>query len=81
MTEPTEVRAFVNGAAVAVARGATVIDAVRTHDATIAEALEAGTRAATDSRGLPVALNEAVTGGMVLRIVSARALAGHGDDE
>ncbi|MEI6813581.1 MAG: hypothetical protein WCL36_05305 [bacterium] len=81
MTEPTEVRAFVNGAAVAVARGATVIDAVRAHDATIAEALVAGTRAATDSRGLPVALTEPVSGGMVLRIVSARALGGNGDDE
>jgi hypothetical protein len=81
MTEPTEVRAFVNGAAVSVDRGATVIDAVRAHDAAIADALVAGTRAATDSRGLPVALDEPVSGGMVLRIVSARALAGSGDDE
>lgn len=81
MIEPIEVCAFVNGAAVSVARGATVIDAVRAHDATIAEALVAGTRATTDSRGLPVALNEPVSGGMVLRIVSARALTSHGDDE
>ncbi len=81
MTEPVEVRVFVNGAAVSAPRGATVIDAVRTHDASIADALVAGTRAATDSRGLPVALDEPVSGGMVLRIVSARALASNGDDE
>ena len=63
MTEPTEVRAFVNGAGVSVARGATVIDAVRLHDAATADALVAGSRAATDSRGLPVALDAPVSGG------------------
>jgi len=74
MTEPELVRVFVNGAALHVARGATALDAVRAFDASLADAVAAAERALTDSRGLPVASDSAVSGGAVYRIVSARAL-------
>jgi hypothetical protein len=74
MTEPEAIRVFVNGAAQSLARGATILDAVRAFSAAEADEIAAGTRAATDSRGLPVAPSTLVSGGMVLRVVSARAL-------
>ena len=39
MTEPVAVRAFVDGVAVDVPRGATLLDAVRAADPTLAEAV------------------------------------------
>ena len=56
MTEPDLMTAFVNGATVSIARGASALDAVRAHDAAVADAVVAGDRAMTDSRGLPVAV-------------------------
>lgn len=70
---PDRLRAFVNGAGVTVARGATILDAVREADAALADAVVAGTRAIADSRGLVVPNDTAVTGGAVLRVVSSRA--------
>jgi hypothetical protein len=67
-------RVFVNGTALSANSGQTVLDAVRAFDAAEADAVAAGTRAVTDSRGLPVSPETLVTGGTVLRIVSARAL-------
>jgi hypothetical protein len=81
MSEPETVRVFVNGAAQSVARGGTILDAIRAFNAAEADEIVAGTRAATDSRGLPVAHDTPVSGGMVLRIVSARALRTTGDAE
>jgi hypothetical protein len=74
MTEPEMQRVFVNGTAISIARGGTVLDAVRALDAAEADAVANGSRAVTDSRGLPVALDAPLAGGTVLRIVSARAL-------
>ena len=74
MTEPEIIRVFVNGAGLSINRGSTVLDAVRAHDPVLADALIAGTRAATDSRGLPVTPDASLSGGAVLRIVSARVL-------
>ena len=68
-----------NGTALSVEPGRTILDAVRAFDASEAEAIVAGTRAVTDSRGLPVALDAPLAGGTVLRIVSSRALRGGGD--
>lgn len=73
MAEPERLRAFVNGSAVEVDRGATLIDAVRAADAALADAIAAGTRAVADSRGLVVDHALPVTGGAVLRVVSAGA--------
>ncbi len=64
---------FVNGARVEVPVGATVLDAVAASDAAAAEAVRAGARAVADSRGLPVAADAVLSGGFVMRLVSARA--------
>jgi hypothetical protein len=74
MTGPHLLRVFVDGTALSIEPGRTVLDAVRALDGAEADAIAAGTRAVTDSRGLPVALDTPVTGGAVLRVVSARAL-------
>lgn len=73
MSEPAMYRAFVDGVAVDVPRGATLLDAVRVADPAAADAVANGTRAISDSRGLVVAASGPVTGGVVLRVVSARA--------
>lgn len=71
MTEP--LRVFVNGSGVSVPPGSTVIDAVEAADAAAAADLRGGTRAVVDSRGLPVSADTPLSGGFVMRIVSARA--------
>ena len=81
MSEPETIRVFVNGRGLSLARAAHVIDAVRAFDAAAADEVTAGARAVTDSRGLPVALNAEVSGGSVLRLVSARALRDEGAPE
>jgi hypothetical protein len=64
---------FVNAHTVQVPAGATVLDAVRAFDAAEGDAVAAGTRGVTDSRGLPVAFAAPVHGGAIFRLVSARA--------
>lgn len=71
MTEPVTV--FVNARAVQVAAGSTVLDAVRAFDPAEGDALAAGTRGVTDSRGLPAPADTVVHGGAIFRLVSARA--------
>jgi hypothetical protein len=73
MTDPLVV--FVNGATVRVPVGATVLDAVAAHDAAAAAEVRAGTRALADSRGIVVDPATLLSGGYVMRIVSARQLA------
>lgn len=73
MTEPESLRVFVNGTALSLPPGGTILDAVRAFDAAIAGAVSAGDRGVTDSRGLPVPLDAPLAGGTVLRIVSGRA--------
>ncbi len=70
---------FVNGARVEVPAGATVMDAVAAADPAAAEALGRGERAVADSRGLPVGSGALLTGGFVMRLVSARARAAEPD--
>ena len=79
MGEPERLRAFVNGAPVEVHRGATLLDAVRAADPALADAVAAGTRAVADSRGLVVSHLLAVTGGAVMRVVSANARRADGE--
>lgn len=81
MTEPQLLRVFVNGNGLSVPPGSTVYDAVRAFSSAEADEIAAGTRAATDSRGLPVAGDTVLTGGAVLRVVSARALRSTEDTE
>lgn len=66
---------FVNGATVRLPSGATVLDAVAAHDAAAAGEVRGGTRAVADSRGIIVDPATPLTGGFVMRLVSARQLA------
>lgn len=70
MNQP--LRVFVNGTGVSVPVGSTVIDAVAAADSAAAADVRAGTRLVADSRGIPVAADTPLTGGYVMRIVSAR---------
>jgi hypothetical protein len=72
-TEGRDLTVFVNGTRVTVPAGSAVLDAVARADAAAAEAIRGGTRAVTDSRGLPVAPDAPLTGGFVMRIVPVRA--------
>ncbi len=71
MNEP--LRVFVNGAGVSVPAGSTVLDAVQAADPAAAAEVRAGKRAVADSRGIVVAPETALSGGYVMRLVSARA--------
>lgn len=66
------IRAYVNGHGVDVPAGASALDAVRTADPVAAEQVEAGERALTDSRGLPLEPSATLSGGSIIRIVSGR---------
>jgi len=66
------IRAYVNGRGVDVPAGANAIDAVRTADAQAAALVEAGDRALTDSRGLPLEPSALLVMGSIIRIVSGR---------
>jgi hypothetical protein len=68
-----DLRVFVNGAGVTVPAGSTVLDAIRAVDAEAADAVRAGKRAVADSRGITVSADTPLSGGYVMRIVSARA--------
>lgn len=72
MTEQT-LTVFVNGTAVQLFAGATALDAVRASAPADADAIAAGTRGLSDSRGLPVAASAPVYAGAIYRLVSARA--------
>jgi hypothetical protein len=72
-------RVFVNGVGVSVPHGSTVLEAVAAADPAAAEAVRAGQRAVADSRGLPVAVDAPLSGGFVMRLVSARAPAAEPD--
>lgn len=66
------VRVFVNARGYDVPAQATALDAVRVADGVEADAVSAGTRAITDSRGLPVPADTPVYGGVIYRTVSSR---------
>jgi hypothetical protein len=72
MTPPATIRAYVNGAGVDVAPGATALDCVRAWQPAEADAIAAGTRAITDSRGLPTPGGGAAFPGAIYRTVAAR---------
>ncbi len=79
MTE--SLRVFVNGAGVSVPPGSTVLDAVHAADPSAADAVRGGTRAVADSRGIVVPPETVVSGGYVMRLVSARQKADAADAE
>ena len=68
----TSLRVFVNARGYDVPAGATALDAVRAADAAEADAIDAGTRLITDSRGLAVAPETPAYGGVIYRTVANR---------
>ena len=68
----TEYRVYVDARPVDVPVAATVLEAVEAADPALADAVRAGTKAVTDSRGLPIAPDAALHGGAILRVVSVR---------
>jgi hypothetical protein len=72
----TTVRVYVNGRGVDAPATGSALDAIRLVDAAMADDLASGTRALTDSRGLPVPNESPVHGGAIFRVVRARDRAG-----
>jgi hypothetical protein len=66
-------RVYVNATPVEVSVDATALDAVRHWNAAEADAVAAGDRTITDSRGLPVPASTPLRVGTIVRVVSARA--------
>ena len=65
-------RAFVNAAPILVSPGATALDAVRAWKPDEADAVLAGARLITDSRGLPLDGGARLQAGAILRTVPRR---------
>lgn len=77
----TEVRVFVNEQGVTLASGTPALEAVRRLFPQEADAIDAGQRRLTDSRGLPIDAATPVYGGAIYRVVSVRErLTDAGDD-
>lgn len=68
-------RVFVNAAAVDVDEGSSAIDCVRRWRSEEADAVVAGVRVITDSRGLPIASDSNARAGSIYRTVPNRAAA------
>ena len=68
----TAYRVYVDSRPVDVPVSATVLDAVEAANPELAEAVRAGNKAVTDSRGLPIASDAPLHGGAILRVVSGR---------
>lgn len=74
------VRVYVNGRGVDAPADGTPVDAVRLVDAALADAIVAGERLVTDSRGLPLESNAPVFDGAIFRVVSNRQRSAAGED-
>ena len=74
---PDTIRVFVNQRAMDLAPGTTVTDAVRAADSALARALADGIALVTDGRGLPLAPDQTLSSGAIVRVViSSRGEAG-----
>lgn len=69
----TVVRVFVNARGYDVPADASALDAVRAADVAEADAVAAGARLITDSRGLPVPAETVVYAGVIYRVVANRS--------
>ena len=79
MTET--VRVYVNARPVNAPGGGSALDAVRAHDAALADQVAQGSRTITDSRGIPIDSSTALTTGSIFRVVHARAATSESSDE
>ena len=71
---------YVNGRGVDAPAAGSPVDAVRLFDASLADAIVAGDRIVTDSRGLPVDGVAALYDGAIFRVVSNRQRGAAGED-
>lgn len=69
----TTVRVYINARGIDVPAGSSVVDAVQLVDAAEAEAVIGGSRAISDSRGLPVPTETPVYAGAIYRVINQRA--------
>lgn len=69
---PPEIQVFVNERTHTIARGSTVLDAVRASSPESGTALAEGRARVTDSRGLPLEATDVITGGAILRVLPMR---------
>lgn len=74
------VRVYVNGRGVDAPASGTPVDAVRVADAALADAVVAGEKLVTDSRGLAVEANAALYNGAIFRVIANRQRPGAGED-
>jgi hypothetical protein len=70
------IRVFVNATAVDAAEGATALDCVRAWRGEEGDAVSAGTRVITDSRGLPIPGDSPARAGSIYRTIPRRSPAG-----
>ena len=66
------IRVYVNATPVDVEAGLTAIECVRAWRSGEAEAVEAGTRIITDSRGLPISTDAPARAGSIYRTIGTR---------
>jgi hypothetical protein len=78
MTTESEktVRVFVNAAGVMVPAGSSILDAVRRWSESEATAVERGEKLVTDSRGLPIDVDQRVSAGSIFRLLPVRKRGG-----
>jgi len=70
------VRVFVNAVGVMVPAGSSILDAVRRWDESEATAVGDGEKMVTDSRGLPIDVDQRVSAGSIFRLVPVRKRGG-----
>ena len=75
------VRVFVNAVGVMVPAGSSILDAVRRWDESEATAVADGEKMVTDSRGLPIDVDQRVSAGSIFRLVPVRKRAAQRDDD
>jgi hypothetical protein len=69
-----QIRVFVNERALEVAKGATVLDAVRALDQALARRVTQHTASLTDARGIALQATSPLTAGAIIRVIlSARS--------
>jgi hypothetical protein len=72
ISSPPDIRVFVNEQGVTIPRESTALDAVRAYSAERATDIADGRSRITDSRGLPLEPNTAISGGAIMRVVPVR---------
>ena len=70
------VRVFVNAEGVMVPAGSSILEAVRRWNQSEANAVEQGEKLVTDSRGLPIDVDERVSAGSIFRLLPVRKRGG-----